>query len=662
MSAANWALFALAAAGALAVVFYLYGRKETPGRGRLFLAGLRWAVLSILVLLLFDPMLPLPGRVTSGSRTQVLVDGSLSMSLPVAADDTTTRWERAVAEAGRLAGSRPVVVFGDGTAQRSAAALDSLRPDATSSRLLPALRAAAEGGARKVVVVTDGGIEDAAAVARTLPGLGLDVETRIVGGAGVASRALAEVDAPGWAKAGEPLRVRVGVTTVGGAGDSVAVVLREGGRVRARARLATAAPGRVATAVLEFTPEAPPGGGLVRYDVALEPADAAPADDARSIYVYVGEDPAGVVVVSFHPDWEPRFLQPVLTEALGLPVRGFLRAADGRYLQLGAGADAGAPAEATEVRRAVERADLVVLHALGSDAPDWARRAAARKHRVLIFPAEGGDVAGLPIDLAGAAPGEWYASGDLPASPLTPMLGSLDVEQLPPLVGVRAAGVPEGAWAALEAHRGRRGAGVPVVLAGEGEGRRWAVATAAGFWRWAFRGGDARQAYRRLWAALGGWLLHEEPSLSGAEIRPVQRVAARGAPMHWVAPGVVADSVALSITDTAGAVVLDTALALGSRDSLTTPALPPGHYRYRARAIRGGDEVATAEGPVSVESYSPEFTRAAAALTGFDAAGDDASLPGGRSGAPLHTTPWPYLLLVLLVSTEWVLRRRWGLR
>jgi hypothetical protein len=40
-----------------------------------------------------------------------------------------------------------------------------------------------------------------------------------------------------------------------------------------------------------------------------------------------------------------------------------------------------------------------------------------------------------------------------------------------------------------------------------------------------------------------------------------------------------------------------------------------------------------------------------------------ALIENNRSGGrPLHAAPWPYVLLVLLLCTEWVLRRRWGLR
>src|SRR5690606_25375822 len=114
-----------------------------------------------------------PGFASGGERTRVLVDASLSMALPRAPGDTTTRWQAAVREAAR-AGSDEVLLFGDVARSVPKDSLASLEPSATSSRLLPALQAASEAGARRVVVLTDGGIADAAAVRRTLPALGLD--------------------------------------------------------------------------------------------------------------------------------------------------------------------------------------------------------------------------------------------------------------------------------------------------------------------------------------------------------------------------------------------------------------------------------------------------------------------------------------------------------
>ncbi len=659
----SWTLFTLAAAGVLIMVLHLYRRREAPGKGRLLLAGLRWLALTLLILLLFDPELPAPGLAADGDRTRVLVDASLSMRLPAAPGDSLTRWQVATEAAKKLAGGGQVLLFGESLRQEAADSLATIEPSATKTHLLPALRAASEAGARRAIVLTDGGIDDQAEVRRTLAHLGMDVEFRTVTEGDVPNRALAEVEAPLWAEAGKPLRIDVGVAAAGAVGDTVTVELRHEGRVLATTQVATPEPGRVASSVIEFEPEAPEGGGLVRFDLSLDAPDAAPDDDARSIYVYVGERPAGVALVSLRPDWEPRFLQPVLEQALGLPVRGFLRAGSGRYVEMGTGPDAGKPADEATVRRLVDRADLVVLHGLDDDSPQWAREVAGEARRVLIFPTAEAAGTEMPMTLPPAAPGEWYASAEVPASPVAPLLAAMSTRELPPLTGLRPLSGMGGGWAPLMANRGGRGAGAPVVVAAEQEGRRWAMATAQGFWRWAFRGGEARQVYRRLWGAIGGWLVQEDFAAAGAEIRPAENTTPRGEPIGWIASGLAPDSIALSISDAEGAVVVDTVVTHVRGDSATTAALPPGHYRYTATAFAGDEEVGATEGPLTVDGDSPESLRAAASPEAVEAVQEARNArTAGMPGQPLHTMPWPYLMLVLLVTSEWMLRRRWGLR
>lgn len=660
MDTIGWAAFAAVAAAALIIVSHIYRRREPPGHGRRLLTALRWTALSLLILLLFDPELPMTGH-AAGGGTQIILDASLSMRLPVDAESSQTRWQASIEEAERLAGGRDVLLFGESVHRVAVDALAEFEPDAPASRLYPALRAASESGARRVVVVTDGGIEDGSEVSRQLSQLGVDVEFRTVGERGVHNRALSELEHPDWVEEGEAFEVRIGVSGTGPGGDALSVSVREGDQTVAETSLEAPPEGRVATATLSVEPEAPEGGGLVRYDVVLEPTDAAPDDNTRTFYVHVGERPTGIAIVSFRPDWEPRFLQPVLEQALGLPVRGYLQAAPDQFVRIDAGGDAGEASDDAAVREALEEAELVVLHGLSDDAPAWAHEAASQAERVLIFPAEDASSLELPVSLAAASAGEWYPTASLPASPVAPLLASIEARALPPLHGVRPIAPAGRVWGALEASPGRDGAGSPVVVAAEESGRRWAIATAKGYWRWAFRSGEPRQAYRRLWAAIGGWLIEDEPALSGDAVRPEQRVWEQGETMRWLVPGIEADSVALQLRTEDGAVAADTVIEHIQGESVESGALPPDHYRYTVTAFAGGAQAGQGEGVLSVETYSPEFARSGAALEGFTGRGA-AGTPIERPGRPLHTTPWPYLLFVGLVSTEWVLRRRWGLR
>src|SRR5690606_6302793 len=122
--------------------------------------------------------------------------------------------------------------------------------------------------------------------------------------------------------------------------DSARLVVRQDGRVLAEAALLAPPTGRTATARLQVRPVSPGEPGYVRLDVALEPGDVVPADDQRSLALFISPDPAGVAVISLQPDWEPRFLLPVLERSLGLPARGFLRIG-GEWVRLAEGAEAG---------------------------------------------------------------------------------------------------------------------------------------------------------------------------------------------------------------------------------------------------------------------------------------------------------------------------------
>jgi hypothetical protein len=658
MSAVGWILFSFVAGLAALYVAYVYRRREMPGRGRRGLAALRVLALALLLLVVFNPELPTAERLTRRPPA-VLLDGSLSMTLP-AVDGSGSVWDAAKEEARRLAGGSPVLVFDRSVRAVTPQALGELTPVDAGARLLPALRAAAESGARRVVVVTDGRIEDAAEVARWLPALRLDLEFRTMGGEPPANRALIEAEAPAWAESGRPIEVRFGVAATGGATDSVTVRVLQDGRVLGEARTVAAAWPRIASGSIGVTPQPPPSGGFARLEVALEPGDAIPDDDRRSLYVFVTDQPVGVALVSFAPDWEPRFLEPVLAQALGLPIRGYLRLTADGYHATGVGLGIGAAATEEEVRRAAGRADLLVLHGLDEAAPAWARELAGRHPRVLVLAGTTGGDVGLPVRPGAPLPAEWYADADPPASPIAPLLAGIDVADAPPLTTLRPVSPQTGVWVALEATRGRQGVPLPLAVAGEDAGRRWVLATGDGYWRWAFRGDASRQLYARFWGALSGWLVRERAVATDAEVRPARRAIERGGAIAWRAPEAV-DSLVVRLRPHDGG-ELEAVLLATRGDSVAQPAPPPGHYEYEVVAYAADQARAAGRGELTVESYSPEFSRSAVSVAELAASpaavGETADLPG----RPLRAATAPYILIVMLLAAEWALRRRWGLR
>ncbi|MBW3553480.1 MAG: hypothetical protein KY466_08220 [Gemmatimonadetes bacterium] len=646
-----WALYAFITAAAVAAVVLHYRLREPAGRGRGLLVALRAATLGILILLLFDPVLPAAAGAAGRAGTVVLLDASLSMRM--AEQDGGTRWE-AARQVTAAIDADGVLRFGDDDVE---AGPGESEPDAVSTRLGPAVRAAAETGARRVVVVTDGGVEDAAEALGLAARAGLAVDVRTVGESVEPNAGIVEVEAPGWMEVGEESGVSVSVAAMGAVEDSLTVVLRQGARELARARVEAPTAGRLAATTLRFTPRAP-AAGPVRLEAALEETDGVSDDDGRSVYVRIDDDPAGVALVSFRPDQEPRFLLPVLERALGVPVRGWMVLPEGRFVQLGSGAEAGMRASENSARRAVQAADLVVLHGLGPGSPSWARDAAGQASRVLVLPA-GATVEGLPFAPGPEGAGDWYPAAEIPSSPVAPLMAGLEPGDAPPLRALRTPEPPPGWWAPMEARLGRRGPARPVLLAGTRDGRRIAVALGDGYWRWAFAGGAARETYDRFWSAVAGWLVEESRAGVGDGVAPVDRVVARGEPVRFRVPPAT-DSVRLRLSPPAGGRSARDAVVPVRNAEAVAGVFPPGHYRYEARAYGADGGTSAAAGELTVESFSREFTRPAVSLEGAQDGSEGARRAG--SGRPLRASAWPYALVVLLLCVEWVLRRRWGLR
>ena len=631
--------------------FWVYRRRELPVAGRGLLATGRALAISLVLLLIWNPRLPAAGGAGSGDAPTVLLDGSLSMG--ARAPDGESAWVRAVREVRRIADpDGPVLVFGAAVTATTAGQLGDRAPAHASSRLLPALRAAAESGAREVTVVSDGRLTDADFGA--LPAVpGLQARLHAVDAA-VANAGVAAFVLPARAERGAALAAEIAVFgAVPPAASPARVEVREEGRLVASTPVDIPPPGQVARTPVDLP--APATEGLVRYTAAvLLDGDGFPDDDQRVRYVRVAPPQAGLVLVSLRPDWEPRYLLPVLEDVTGLPARGYLRIAGSRYLPLGRGEEAGEEVTEEGLRALVAGADMVVLHGVDARAPGWLRDVALGAPRLLIFPADRAGASLGGVEVAGGVQGEWYVVADLPASPLAGELVGLDLRSLPPLTALHPV-AGESEIAALQVRLGGRGPGeAALVLAATG-GRRRAVSLAAGFWRWAARDGVPGRAYRSLWAGVANWLFAGE-RLAAAPPGPAERVAARATPVTWEAPGLAGGELGLRVTRD-GEVVFDSTVAVDSTETFVTPPLDPGLYDFVVLATSTTEE---AGGRFDIERYSDDLrlpvlsdvaSGAPAAATGL--AGD---------GRPLRTHPAPFLLILAVLCGEWIGRRRQGLR
>ncbi|HYU29656.1 MAG TPA: hypothetical protein VEK83_11540 [Gemmatimonadales bacterium] len=577
------------------------------------LVTLRAVAVLALLLLLWNPassrLLP------SGDQPIVLLDASLSMS--------GAPWRAALDSARGFAHDRAVVWrFGSGVA-----AFDTAPPADGATRLGPALEAAA-ARAGEVVIVTDGAVDDVADIPADLLR-----RPRVITTPRPAfwDAYVARVEGTRHVTRSDTIRLKVSYGIVG---------TRDGGRGRGKATVAVSVEGRrlasqpvtlpdsgVLTTEITLPASHLPRPGWQVLEVRLDGAgDAEPRDDSRQFVVDVSLDPAAVIFAS-PPDWEARFLARTLADVARLPVRVFVETEPGRWRD---GATL-VPVASGDLTRAAQGARLVI--ALGDPARARAFTSAAQVARV--------------IWATNGQPGDWYVERPV-SSPFTAALAGVLWDSLPPATAVAVAPRDSAqATVALTARLVRRGPPRPVLTLERRNGERVATVSAAGLWRWAFRGGAADEAYRSFVAALVDWLLGDGGRGTRERVVPESFEAPNGLPTVW--RWVSADTarpvaVTLRSDDTTR---LDTLrFDAAGRAQLR---LPPGVYHY---AIGGGTE----RGVVAVETYSDEWLPRAPTL---------ASQPGEATArlasVGLRDRWWLFVIAIAALATEWALRRRQGL-
>jgi hypothetical protein len=575
---------------------------------------LRVIGVAALALLLWNPARPRP--LPAGEQPVVLLDASLSMS----ADS----WRAALDSARALAASKGAIVWRFGTA---VTAFDSGAPVAGASRLAPALEAAAARGG-EVIVLTDGEVGDMAALP---PDLRRRPRVAVFPRDSAFDAFVASVDGPRHVTRTDTVRLRVSYGTAG---------TRDAGRGMRGAALAVSAGGRR----LRSVPVTLPDSGLLSREITLPPSlvpppgwhalevrleginDREPRDDVRQFVIEVTPEPAAVVFAS-PPDWEVRFLARTLSDVARVPVRTFVETEPDRWRD----AVTLEPVTPAALARAAQGARLIAR--VGDpDRSAFANRASAAELRWAS--AEG-------------QPGDWYVDA-APASPLAGALAGIAWDSLPPAASAALPSLTDtAAITVLTARLARRGSARPIVTLSRAGGTRRATVTAAGLWRWAFRGGAAQEAYRALIAGLADWLLGEQGAASRERAVPVAREVPSGLPLVWQWIGGGEPQVlAISLQSDSGARTDTLRFDAGGRAEL---ALPPGVYRY---VIGGGSE----RGVVAVETYSDEYRPRAATLT---------AQPGESQGrfdlVGLRDRWWLFALAIAAFAAEWAWRRRQGL-
>ncbi|NNG14909.1 MAG: hypothetical protein HKM89_00420 [Gemmatimonadales bacterium] len=596
---------ALILLGAACLAFVTYWWLERAGSQGWLAMGCRalaWSALGVLVLNLSCAT----GR--AAGPPVVLLDASLSFA-------SSQRWERLRDSLSNVGDLR---YFGDRRSSQDSS------PMRGRSLLAPALRAAA-ASERPVVVVTDGEVED-------VP----DIPADVLGRAGVrvfprevrADVALFRIRGPERMTKGDSLSLEGEIRTSQAAVPrSVTVVLRAGTIRLARTRIDLETGGRQRFQLMAPTNRLAAGGHLLT--VGLEDhVDEEPRNDTRLHYIEIIPTP-GVVLLASPPDWDARFLLRTLRDVSDLPVRGYSRITGASWHAM----EDLAPVRESVVRRAARGADLLVIK--GKDEGFGPR---SRTRAVLRWPSgENGET---------VLEGDWYVSAEL-GSPLAQAFLGLPIDSFPPATEVTPIRPTPGAWTALTAQAGRRGAPRPVIVGSETARRRQVVVAADGLWRWAFRGGSSEQGYRSWVAAALTWLLSGADTARGPA-KPVRPVVQHSRPvvfrssMGRPTESLTVEWSGMSVTRT------DTLRFDGAGEAQVW--LPSGEYRYRLSA--GGQE-----GLIGVEQYSDEWAVRPAMLSTRDATA--AERAGHVSARELW---WLFGLCVLGLAGEWTVRRRMGLR
>lgn len=599
--AASW-IVALAAGAAVAAL--TYAGRATGRRAPLAVAAaiLRAVVATLLVALLLDAPVG-PARVPP----------------PLVALDVSASWSRAGGDAyeaardsARRLGTSALLV-GDSLREGDGPE----RPIDGASDPRPAVERALAAG-RTLVLLTDGEVDDAAALSRLPTGS----RVRVLPRAGRPDAAVAAVEAPRAAVGGDSaeLTVRLAAGSAGSPPAVLRVGVEDGPADSVRVDSLPAFGER--TVALRVAMPRREGSVLLRAVVAAA-GDAEPANDTASVVLELSEA-AGVTVVSTAPDFDLRYMLEVLRGTVALPTRAFLQVTPGQWRVEGTLA----PATAEAVRAAASRSPVVVLH--GDTALFGAPSAVGQGALLLVPSVAAGDV-------------EWYPVA-APPSPIAAALSGVPWDSLPPLaVGT---GAPTGEWTGLVTQRGRQFERQGVI-AGREEPRRRAVVAASGLWRWRFRGGVAGDAFAALWGGLFDWLAAERRDARA--VVPEAALLRAGELVRWRRGG--ADSAVQVVLRRRGArdsTLVDLRFAAGVPVA-TSPALAPGVYDAR---VPGGTAV------LAVNASRELLPRRPTVQSG----------PVGAAPAPAGVAPalraqwWAFVIVVLLLCVEWLLRRRAGMR
>jgi hypothetical protein len=702
----------VAAAACISFLFYRYTLPAVSRGRRVLLALIRTGALSLLLLLLFEPLLTVISSSSQFPLLAVLVDNTQSMRIVDATGDRAATLRAALRSPSleRLASHADVRYFTFDVGLHSLVNPrgDTLSLDRQATDISEALRALAKeqqaAPLNAVLLLSDGNynlglnpLYDAERLGVPLyaVGIGDSSEQRDVMISSVAANTLVYADAAA--------PVDVTVKSTGYAGEHVEVTLNEGSRQLDRATVELSAATREYALHFSYTPE---GEGMKKYAVRVSslPGELTEANNQRAFYTRVLKSKLRVVILAGFPGPDDASIRQTLTERKSFTVRSFVERPEGQFY--------GTPPS----RAILDSADCIVLinFPTSGTAPatlELVRNAANVSRRpILYFGGKEIDYARLqsigdpiPFAIEQISSAEQLVDVDPdPSQRSHPLLladapGGADLwKKLPPV------------YRTLTTCRAKPGAVIlcrsklqnvpltdPFLIARSLGGQKSVAVLGYGVWRWRLmaQGSNETEGFFPLFLSTAiQWLTTPEEK-KPVKVSTMKEVYSQGEPIDilgqvYDATARPVDGAQVHVTAQHGGESFETDLhgTGNGRYEGALEGLGEGEYTYRATATSGGTPLGEDAGRFTVGGLNLEFqdTRMNAPLlrevtfrTGgkFLVPGDIDSLdeilahnPGFTPRETHHTRRielwnWKYLLaiLLLLLTAEWFIRKRSGM-
>ena len=639
--------------------FWVYSRMEIAISSWKSLAILRFLTLSMVLLLIWDPNIPVARTEIGQDTVWVLLDGSQSMR---PTDQSRPGLLAEVMERLTEMEEMPlrIMLFGERPRFVSADSVESIDFRDELSTLGPALVSAAEAGASDVLVLSDFRINDVETLDSYSQTYGLDVkferldmERRNVG---VEDFMVLRND-----PLEETVTAQASIFSEGLQEDeSITIEIFEEENLVVSEEVNPISIGNT----LMFEVELPinhEASGLLEYRISLGILeDDFSLDNQKSTFIDMSFSDKEIVFLSMKPDWEPRFLLPVLSEVSGLSFEGFLSLGDDQFLSMNDIEGDESIVTESRVKRAVAASRILIVHGLAGDSPDWVVDALDNSSSTIAFIEDGTAASKMGVSTQqSTVEGEWYLESSLKPSPLASTLSGIDLTSLAPLNAVLPMLDPNSYLRPIEFRRNGLGQIQAPLILNESDDSKQALVLASGFWRWSSRGGNSREVYRRLWSGVLGWLMASEVASNRRLVEPEVRVWSENDQSRWSAWGLGNNSIHLMIYKDEK-LVQDTTVIVNPESQFFINGLGLGSYSYRADDINSGDLLGS--GRFKVENHSLEWFRVPRDLVDIYSDLPSSTAIGSGFSRPLHTYIIPYLLIIIFLSIEWIGRRQRGLR